>query len=505
MTGFFFKNAEKLLLVVMACIAATTSLKGQTPQKRLPNILFIFADDQRADALGAAGNTYIRTPSIDELAAKGTRLSNAYVMGGHHGAVCAPSRAMLMSGKSLFHVYDVLDGVYTMPQHFARNGYETFGTGKWHNGAKSFEASFQRGKSVFLGGMSDHGKVPVRDLESNGQLGKVKEAGYSTDVFTDAAIGYLNEYAERKSSKPFFCYVAYTTPHDPRSPREDYMDVYPEGSLPVPGNFMKYHPFEFDDMLVRDEHLTAWPRTPEVIQSSLSDYYALISHMDARIGEMIGLLKAKGLYENTIIVYAADNGLAIGSHGLLGKQNLYEHSTKVPMIIAGPGIPEDQVSEAFVYLFDLFPTLAAASGLPEPEGVDGENFLPLLRQSAAGGRESLFTVYRSTVRAVRDEEWKLIRYPLRDYTQLFHLKEDPLELHNLAGNPEHAEREKQLLSLMSQWQQQTGDTARLNVDQPLPMEYHPETFGQNPDVHQPPYILDKYFDGRRRSSEKGKK
>ncbi len=490
MIGTLSKN---VLLAVAAGVCLTASGPVSKQTSRPPNILFIFADDQRADALGAAGNSYIRTPHLDELAKKGTRLTNAYVMGGHHGAVCAPSRAMLMSGKSLFHVYDVLDGVYTMPQHFARHGYETFGTGKWHNGAKAFEASFQKGKAVFLGGMSDHGKVPIRDLEANGQLGAMKEAGYSTDIFTDAAIGYLDDYARQNSARPFFCYVAYTAPHDPRSPREDFVNRYPEGSVPVPGNFRKYHPFAFDDMQIRDEQLAAWPRTPEVVQASLSDYYALISHMDARIGELIAGLKAKGLYENTLIVYAADNGLAIGSHGLLGKQNLYEHSTKVPMIVSGPGIPENQVSDALVYLFDLFPTLAAASGLPAPEGVDGENFLPLLQQSANTGRESLFTAYRATVRAVRDKEWKLIRYPLRNYTQLFHLREDPLEIHNLAGDPAHADREKQLMTLMAKWQQQTGDTARLQTDRPLPLEYQPETFKQTPDVHQPPYILEKYF------------
>lgn len=491
----FLERAGIFLLV--ATTGLFISASGTRPERStaglFPNILFIFADDQRADALGAAGNPYIQTPHIDALARRGTRLSNAYVMGGHHGAVCAPSRAMLMSGKSLFHVYDVLDGVYTMPQHFARHGYETFATGKWHNGAKAFEASFQKGTAVFLGGMSDHGKVPVRDMGPDGQLGEVKDAGYSTDIFTEAAIEYLNGYAERGKKSPFFCYVAYTAPHDPRDPREDYRGLYPDGSLPVPGNFKKYHPFAFDNMKIRDEQLAAWPRMPEIIQASLSDYYALISHMDAKIGELIATLKAKGLYDNTIIVYAADNGLAIGSHGLLGKQNLYEHSTKVPMILSGPGIPANRVSEALVYLFDLFPTLSAASGLPAPQGVDGENFLPLLKQQTGKGRVSLFTAYRNTVRAVRDKDFKLIRYPLINRTQLFSLKDDPLELNNLAGKPAYTEKETAMLQLLTQWQKQTGDTARLQVERPVLQEYHPETFEQTPDQFQPAYILERYF------------
>ena len=138
--------------------------------------------------------------------------------------------------------------------------------------------------------------------------------------------------------------MAFTAPHDPRSPREDYIGMYDPESIPLPGNFKKYHPFAFDilngSLNNRDESLAPWPRTPEIVRESLADYYALISHLDSRIGDIIETLKKEGLFENTIIVYAADNGLAIGSHGLLGKQNLYEHSTKVPLIISGPGIPE---------------------------------------------------------------------------------------------------------------------------------------------------------------------
>ena len=135
-----------------------------------PNVLFLFADDQRADALGCSGNPYIKTPEYRQTGKKGVRFTNNYVMGGHHGAICAPSRAMLMSGKSLFHVYDVLDGVMTMPMYFGNHGYETFGTGKWHNGAKTFEASFQNGDNVFIGGMCDHYQVPCRTLGADGKL-----------------------------------------------------------------------------------------------------------------------------------------------------------------------------------------------------------------------------------------------------------------------------------------------------------------------------------------------
>jgi arylsulfatase A-like enzyme len=475
---------------------------GDEPQKR-PNIVFLFADDQRADAMGCSGNTYIETPHIDQLAHSGVRFSNAYVMGGHHGAISAPSRAMLMTGKNLYHTYQaydmekgmddvVLNGVTTMPMYFAQYGYETFGTGKWHNGVKSFEASFQRGKNVFIGGMSNHDSVPCRDLV-NGKLSEPIKKGYSTDLFADAAIRFLDDYAKGGRERPFFCYVAFTAPHDPRSPRHDYVGKYPDESIPLPGNFMKYHPFAYDDMRIRDENLSPWPRTPEIIRTSIADYYSMISHLDRRVGDIIEILKKNGLYDNTLTVYAADNGLAIGSHGLLGKQDLYEHSMKVPLIISGWDIPKGKVSEALVYLYDVFPTLSDLCHLPSPHGIDGETLSPVIKGTAKGVRSSLFTTYRNTVRAVRTTEWKLIRYPDRDYSQLFDLNNDPLEINNLALRPEYKSKVSEMMNLLVESQQEAGDTVSLTATRILPMEYDPTKFKQIPDPEQPEYILNKYF------------
>lgn len=470
-------------------LLAFTALSAQ--QK--PNVLFLLADDQRADALGCAGNTYIRTPNIDRLAGTGMRFTNAYIMGGYHGAISAPSRAMLLTGRNLFHVNDSLEGMTTMPQYFARLGYETFGTGKWHNGAKSFESSFQKGENVFIGGMYDHFGVPCQTLGSNGKLGEIVKKGYSTDIFAEAAIDFIESYAEGPKNKPFFCYVAFTAPHDPRSPREDYIGKYADESIPVPGNFKKFHPFAFDDMHIRDENLAPWPRTPEIIQTSLADYYAMISHLDERIGDIIKTLKEEGLFENTIIVYAADNGLAIGSHGLLGKQNLYEHSVKVPLIVSGPGIPKDKVSDTYIYLYDLFPTLADLCHLPKPTDIDGENFTSVIHGKSDNVRSSLFTAYRHTVRAVRTKEWKLIRYPERNYSQLFHLKNDPLEIHNLANDSVYSTKLGEMTELLQQLQTEVGDTVSFKAKTILPMNYDPTKFRQTPDTNQPKYILKKYF------------
>lgn len=487
---FKFKALGLAITLLLSLICQITFAQQKTVK---PNVLFLFADDQRADAIGAAGNPYIQTPNLDMLTSEGSRFENAYVMGGNHGAVCAASRAMLLSGKSLFHVYDKLKDERTMPMDFSQAGYSTFGTGKWHNEKEAFEASFQHAKNVYLGGMADHYSVAMRDYDENGKLGEPTYKGYSTEVFAEGVIEFINSHAKSGTDKPFFAYVAFTAPHDPYSPEAGYINHYPDGSLPLPGNYKPFHPFEFDNLMVRDELLTGWPRKPEVIQMILSDYYALVTHLDKQIGKIIQTLKDNGLYENTIIVYAADNGLAAGSHGLLGKQSLYEHSTNVPMIIKGPGVPKNETFDAMVYLYDLYPTLSELAGLPKPTQVDGKSLAPILKGKEKEVRSSLFTAYRYTVRAVRTSEWKLLRYPERDYTQLFNLKNDPLELNNLAEKEEYSKTKNELVTLLKDWQKNSDDTAAFTAKVIKALEYDPDTLVRKPDHWQPEYKLKRYF------------
>ncbi len=485
------KRTLALLGLLLLCLGGCTP---QADSPEAPNILFIISDDQRADALGVAGNPHIQTPYLDALAQEGVRFVNNYAMGGHHGAICAPSRAMLMSGKSLFNVYDRLNGVATMPQTFRENGYVTFGTGKWHNEREAFAEGFEIGKKVMLGGMSDHFSVPLRDLQSDGTFSEVKRDGFSTDLFADAAIDFINSYGAGDQAQPFFAYVSFTAPHDPRSPSPAYIGHYPDGSIPPPVNFMPRHPFDNGTLIIRDEFLGVWPRTEDDVRNQLSDYYGLITHIDARVGDMLAALEAHGLRENTLVVFTSDHGLAVGSHGLLGKQNLYEHSTKAPLILAGPGLPKNEVREALVYLYDLFPTLGAYAGLLIPEGVEGKDLSAVIAGEEAGVRQALFTAYRDIHRAIRDERWKLIRYPKLDHTQLFDLENDPHELNNLAGEPEHAEKVAEMMVLLRQWQEAKRDTVALTAPEIAPMAYDLSETLRHPDHHQPAYTMERFFE-----------
>ena len=480
------------LLLISACASGSRGDGANTSEP--PNILFLFSDDQRADALGAYGNPYVETPNLDRLAAEGFTFREAHIMGAHHGAVCAPSRAMLMSGRSLFRVYDNLDTVRTFPQELREAGYVTFGTGKWHQSRSSFEKSFSRGENVFFGGMSDHFEVPVRDLRPGGGFTEPETNSFSSTLFADAAIDFIEGYAASDTSAPFLAYVSFTAPHDPRTPPTSHVNRYEAEAMPLPANFRPVHPFSLGEgtMSIRDEQLAPWPRTPEVIRAQLGAYYGLITHMDHEVGRILRALEQSGLREDTIIVFASDNGLALGSHGLLGKQNLYEHSTRVPLIVSGPGIPRGE-SEALVYLFDLAPTIYAMTGVEGPRGMDGKDLAPLWRGERENVRGMLMTAYRGTQRSVRDGRWKLIYYSKLRHTQLFDLQEDPHELNNLAADSSYRARKAAMMDSLKMLHGRFDDAYPLFPEEQASMAFDYEQVERSPDRHQPASIRRKYF------------
>ena len=484
-------------MVVLALAFGTLACQAERAVESVPerpNILFLFTDDQRADALGAYGNPDVATPTLDDLARRGFNFRGAHIMGSHHGAVCAPSRAMLMSGRTLFRVYDDLDSVETLPEVLRRDGYVTFGTGKWHQSRESFTRSFERGRDVFFGGMSDHDAVPVQDLLPDGSFSEVRTEGFSTDLFVDAAIEFLETHAASDAAAPFLAYVAFTAPHDPRTPPVAYRAMYAGTDRPLPSSFMPIHPFHNGWMSGRDEQLAPWPRPPDVIREQLGEYYGLISHLDARIGDLLATLQRTGQADRTVVVFASDNGLALGSHGLIGKQSLYEHSTHVPLIFAGPGIPAGR-SEALVMLYDIFPTIAGITGTALPEGVEGQDLGPLWRGETTAVRDVIYTAYEDLQRSVSDGRYKLIRYPPLDHVQLFDLERDPFELQNLADDPEYAEQKARLTARLEAEHAALGDPHPLVTEEKASMDFDHEAAERDrqPDRHQPAWVVEKYF------------
>ena len=434
-----------------------------------PNILFIIADDHRFDAIGAMGDATVQTPVLDSLMARGTTFRQTHIMGSLVGAVCVPSRAAVLTSANLFRsgMQEINRELAVWPQVMREAGYHTFATGKWHNDKQTFTNSFAEGAKIFFGGMSSHFEVPVFDYDASGaypNTAKYIGEKFSTEMFTDEAVQFLQDYDAAAASAPFFLYLAFTSPHDPRTPPGEYASMYAPAEMPVPENFMPEHPFDNGEMRIRDEVLAPFPRTPEIVQQHIADYYGMISHMDAEIGRVLKTLEATGQLENTLIIYTADHGLAVGQHGLLGKQNLYSHSIRVPSIFAGPGVPEGKTVDALTYLYDVFPTVCELTAVACPDTVEGRSLVPLMHGSAERVRETVFAAYRDIQRTVSDGRWKLIRYYVSEETgagtnriQLFDLANDPGETTELSALSEHAERIQSLAADMQQWQIETND------------------------------------------------
>jgi len=450
-------NVLTILPGLCALAASVSTLRAAEPQPAAPagkpNILFLFADDQRADTIAALGNPIVKTPNLDRLARAGIAFNRAYMQGGMQGATCVPSRAMLLSGRSLFRIDEKLQRDETWPEAFGRAGYTTFMSGKWHNGEASLARCFPTARGVFVGGMTNPLKASLCDV-TDGKLTKPQVAAkHACAVFADEAVRFLKEH----SGGPFFCYVAFDAPHDPHIVPEDFPIRYAAADIPLPPNFLPQHPWDNGEMKIRDEVLLPHPRPPAAVRQMLADYYRYISYLDAQIGRVLDALEVSPYAKNTLVVFSADSGVARGSHGLIGKQNLYEHSLRVPLLISGPGIPAGKRTDAMCYLFDVLPTLGKLCGVPPPRTSEGIDLSRTLRDPALPARAQLMFAYRNVQRAVRDERWKLIRYPLVDKTQLFDLQADPQEITNLADKPEHAAKVREMTELLEKQQQRFGD------------------------------------------------
>ncbi len=455
-----------------------------------PNILFLFADDQRVDTIGAWGNPGISTPNMDRLVRTGVSFRRAYCMGSAHGAVCAPSRAMLHTGRAYHSIdHSGMTDCLTLGELLGEAGYQTFATGKWHNGRESLARSFERGETVLLGGMSDHTQVPVFDMPVRGEFSEKRTAeNHSSDAFAEAAMGFLTEAS---TDAPFFCYVAFTAPHDPRDPPAGWRE---RERPPLPANFMAQHPFDNGFLRVRDEKLAGWPRDPDVVRDQLAEYYGLIEHLDEAIGRILATLEARDDGRETVIVFAADHGLALGSHGLLGKQNVYEHSLRAPMMITGPGIPAGLQLTSLTYLYDLYPTLLGLADVAIEEEIHGADLSVLWKGEAAEVRDSLFLSMGKTQRAVTDGRWKLSVYPRIGHRQLFDLASDPHELIDLAERPAFAHHIRRLERELDTWRRVVGDKDPLVVEEVKPFSIDLTDAKRKPDRWQPEWIREKYFD-----------
>ena len=455
-------------LIAVGIAASTAPFANAAP----PNIIFLLADDQRPDTIAALGNDLIETPNLDALARRGTTFTRAVCA----NPICVHSRAEMLTGASSLGGRLFVGGRTLDPQR-ARwaqtlhdGGYQTCYVGKWHTSGRPSMHGYEDAVGLYSGGGGQWFKEGVdwKGSKITGYRGWIFQSmdgktkfpergvGLTGDIsskFADEAIEYINRPHER----PFFLHVNFTAPHDPLIMPPGYEDKYKLAKMPLPKNFMPQHPFDHGNFSGRDEALLPWPRTERMVKDVLRMYYAVISDLDAQIGRVLAALETKDLAENTIVIFSSDHGLAVGSHGLRGKQNMYEHTAGVPLIFSGPGIPRGEKRDAQVYLRDLFPTTCEMAGVEIPKAVEGRSLQGVVTGKQESVYPHVFCYFTDTQRMIRTDRHKLIYYPHLDKHQLFDLQADPHELRNLADDDSHGKVFSELKERLIAWQTEMTD------------------------------------------------
>ena len=485
-----------LRIVLAALFSLFAGASSMAAEQRRPNILFIISDDQSPFDLKVYEPTSeLQTPVLDRIAAEGMVFDAAYHMGAFVGAVCTPSRHMIMSGRTVWHL-PIGPGPKrlcppnleenTLAAVFNRAGYATMRTCKIGNSYEGANKQFS-----------------VRRDAS-------KRAGNDSDGsawHADQVLHYLNERDQNEDDRPFLIYFGFSHPHDTRDGKPELLAKYgavnhaDEISLPpanskqpaLPVNYLPAHPFHHGHPDLRDEVAVSgvWKnRDEQTIRNELGRQFACSENIDIQIGRVLDKLQAMGELENTYVFYTSDHGMAIGRHGLQGKQNLYEHTWRVPFIAKGPSIKPGSRVPGNIYLLDVLATLCDLAGVEAPESNEGISFRPVLEGTQQTVRDVLYGAYsggtKPGMRAVRKGDWKLIQYDVLDgkvrETQLFNLAENPyefLEQHhdqdvtsltghmlephqrNLAEDPKHLEKLNEMQALLLAEMRRLNDPYRL--------------------------------------------
>lgn len=444
-----------------------------------PNVVLLLADDLRPDCVAALGHPAVRTPHLDRLVREGTAFPRAVCA----YPICHVSRAEILTGATAFRCGPPWRGnridpaLTTWAAAFRGAGYLTCYAGKWHNDGHPKDRGYAEARGLYTaGGAAGKPQTVPRDAAGRpvtGYVGRTfkaddgaaepdKGVGLTPDTdrhVADAAVAFVRG----KPDKPYFLHVNFTAPHDPRLVPRGYEGRYDPARLPLPPAFRRGHPFDHGNRGGRDERLLATPLDPAEVRRELAAYYAVVEHLDEQVGRVLRALTESGQLENTVVIFASDHGLALGSHGLVGKQNLYEHTFGVPLLVRGPGVPRGQKRDADCYLRDLFPTACEMAGVPVPATVEGRSLVPVLAGKAEEVYPAVFGYFADAQRCVRDGRWKLIRYPRVGVTQLFDLRADPHETTDLAGEAAHADRVAGLLATLRAEQAKWGDRLPLGV------------------------------------------
>ena len=488
-----------LMLLVASCKPSNSEQGNKEVDK--PNFVFLFADDQTFESIKALGFDEVYTPNLDRLVNGGTSFTHAYNMGGWNGAICVASRAMIISGSYIWNAQekstawakgDTTALNQTWSRLLEKQGYDTYMTGKWHIQAPA-GTIFKEAEHIRPGMPGDHrdelGAAIKKWKKESGDMkdwndymplgygrptspddtewsptdtlqGGFWEGGkHWSEVVRDDALSFIE--TAKKKENPFFMYLAFNATHDPRQAPQRFLDMYPLEDIKVPENFMPEYPWK-DDMGnqpgLRDEALAPFPRTEYAVKVHRQEYYALLSHMDEQIGEVLDALEASGKMDNTYIFFGADHGLSVGHHGLIGKQSMFDHSVRIPLMVVGPGIPKGKLLNQDVYLQDIMATTLELANIDKPDYVQFNSFMDIIEgEREQSHYDGVYGAYIDVQRMIRKDGFKLLVYPKIEKMLLFDMENDPNEMNDLSDNPEYTEKVKTLFSDLLELQKAMGD------------------------------------------------
>ncbi|MFO8012198.1 MAG: sulfatase [Phycisphaerae bacterium] len=462
--------------------AATAAVAGCAPKvaegAKRPNVLFILTDDQRADCLGVAGHPHLETPHLDRLAAEGAHFTNMFVT----TSLCSPSRASFLSGLYA-HTHGVSNNftdypseMTSWPMRLHEEGYETAYVGKWHMGEE--DDSRRPGFDYWV---SHKGQGKYFDTEFNVNGTRKVLKGYYTHVVTDEAVKWL----ERPHEKPWCLIVGHKASHTPFTPEPKYEDLfddvevtYPDSAFHLEGKpeWIKeridtWHGIYGPIYGFRADFPDSGPESVKEFAEFVRAYWAALKSVDDSMGRIYETLKATGDLDNTLILFAGDNGMFLGEHGMTDKRSMHEESIRVPMLARYPALirPGTEVTEQVLNI-DLAPSVLEICGAEPLKDIHGASWKPLLAAEADGWRLAWYYEYNyekqfpytPNVRGVRTDEWKYMEYPpggpnARTYkAELYNLKEDPKELHNLIDDPQYRNVVEDLKVDLARLKRETG-------------------------------------------------
>ena len=433
-----------------ASLAATGPAVGSEQAARRPNIIFILTDDQRYDAMGCVGHPWLKTPNMDRLAKEGVMFENAFVT----TSLCSPSRASFLTG-CYAHTHEVFmnngrdpnPSVPTFPQLLRKVSYQTAFIGKWHMArANSPRPGFDHWVSF-----SGQGRYDKNNLNVDGQI--VRSEVYITDELTNYAVRFL----KRKHDRPFMLYLSHKAVHGPFKPAGRHENLYSDIEIKS-----RHNPN--DNLATKPE----WGRKMDKDwKSQIRDYMRSLAAVDESLGRVLETLEAEKILDNTVIIFAGDNGYFHGEHGgMWDKRAAYEPSIRIPLLMRYPPLARPGARcDAMVLNIDLAPTILELAGLSVPGTMQGQSWLDVLR--GGPGRESFLYEYfqevdrkykRPTVLAVRTKRWKYVTYPLADKLteELYDMKNDPEELNNLIGDAGRADVAEQMKKELERLKRKTN-------------------------------------------------